>query len=156
MSHKFLEIRIVNHKGLQAHGMPCEPFIQICWTGQVLSMYYQRGQIKSLAARLVCFNKSGTNTAQMAERPKQQSHSNELIAGSIADCNKLPASCQLRPANRCNHAAAPGSNKSRTDQTWCVQTHMAICAHITTYEKIEYWHGTANSSWTMLLMHKQF
>ena len=155
VSHKFLEVRIVNHKVLQAHGMPCEPFIQICWTGQALSMYYQRSQIKSFAVRVVCFNKSSTNTAQMAERPEQQSRSNELIA----NCNKLPASCQVRPANHCNHAAAPRSNKSHTDQTWCVrvflQTHMAICTHMTTYEKIENWHGTANSSWTMLLMHKQ-
>ena len=30
VSHKILKERIVNHMVLQAHGMPCEPFIQIC------------------------------------------------------------------------------------------------------------------------------
>ena len=106
VSHNILERRIVIHMVLEAHGMPCELFIQICWTRQTLSMYYRRSQIKSHAARLVCFKKSSTNTTQMAEPPKQQSHSNDFIAGGIANCNKLSTSCQLRLANLCNDAAA--------------------------------------------------
>ena len=69
-----------------------------------------------------------------------------------------PANCDLQTIviTPQHHLRQPFSNKSHTDQKWCVrvftQTHMAICKH--TYEKTEYWHGTAKSSWTMLLMHK--
>ena len=78
----------------------------------------------------------------------------------VTNCPHL-ANCDLQTIviTPQHHLRQPSSNKSHTNQTWCVrvflQTHMAICTHMTTYEKIEYWHGTANSSWTMLLMHKQ-